>query len=242
MGIMDMFRTPTPSSDLNTNGATNPNIPNTGDKSLSESPPTTNSSGKIPGTEPEDQNPLDVYKKMFENAAKNPEIVAPEFKIDGKVLNDVSTKMDFTKGIDEAVLAKATSGDVSALMSIIKQVGQNSYKAALEHSTSLTDTFLNQRGEFESKQVAKGVRSQLTSNELANAPNYSHPVVKAELNRIASQMAAANPDASPQEIAKSAQQYINDLQSALNPSSESSSPSRGKYGREVEDWTQYLGE
>lgn len=234
MGIMDMFRSSSPSTP-STEGQSQQPTP--GKESLSTPNPTVDATGKIPGTEPLNQNPLDIYSKMFDNAANNSDIQAPSFKLDPKVLGDVSSKMDFTRGINPEVLSKATNGDVSALMDIIKTVGQNAYRASLEHSTSLTDTFLTQRGEFEGKQVAKGVRNQLTSNELSNAPNYSHPVVKAELNRVAAQMSAANPDASPQEIAKAAQQYINDLSSALNPKASNNSPSDGNGDF---DWTKYL--
>jgi hypothetical protein len=233
MGIMDMFRSPPSTS--STEGQSQQPTP--GKDSLSAPNPVVDATGKIPGTEPLNQNPLDIYSKMFDNAANNSDIQAPTFKLDPKVLGDVSSKMDFTRGINPEVLTKATSGDVSALMDIIKTVGQNAYRTSLEHSTSLTDTFLTQRGEFEGKQVAKGVKNQLTSNELSNAPNYSHPVVKAELNRVAAQMSAANPDASPQEIAKAAQQYINDLSSALNPKASNGSPSDGNGDF---DWTKYL--
>lgn len=234
MGIMDMFRSSSPTS--TTEGQSQQPTP--GKESLSAPNPVVDATGKIPGTEPLSQNPMDIYKNMFDNAANNSDIQAPTFKLDPKVLGDVSSKMDFTRGINPEVLTKATSGDVSALMDIIKTVGQNAYRASLEHSTSLTDTFLTQRGEFEGKQVAKGVKNQLTSNELSNAPNYSHPVVKAELNRVAAQMSAANPDASPAEIAKAAQQYINDLSSALNPkTSNGSSNSGGDF-----DWSKYLTE
>lgn len=236
MNIMDMFRS-SPAPQTPAQPAVQSQQPTPGKDSLSAPNPAVDATGKIPGTEPLNQNPLDIYSKMFDNAANNSDIQAPSFKLDPKVLGDVSSKMDFTRGINQEVLSKATNGDVSALMDIIKTVGQNAYRASLEHSTSLTDTFLTQRGEFEGKQVAKGVRNQLTSNELSNAPNYSHPVVKAELNRVAAQMSAANPDASPVEIAKAAQQYINDLSNALNPKASSNSPNDGNGDF---DWTKYL--
>lgn len=235
MGIMDIFNTkpvePTNKPVVNT--------PQAGKDSLSDNPKIAGEDGKMPGTSPNMENPLDSYKKMFDNANKDSELQAPSFKIDSKVLNDVSSKMDFTRGINQEVLSKATSGDVSALMDIIKTVGQNAYKASLEHNTALTDTYLNQRGEFDKKSLEKGVKSQLTSEALSNAPNYNHPVVKAELNRIASQFAAANPDSSPQEIAKAAQKYISDLQSALNPSDPSKN-SDGSDKPEEMDWSKYL--
>ena len=236
MGIMDLFK-PQPTTNQPAQpaqpGATTPPAAKT---DLSANPPAAGPDGKMPGTDPNNQNPLDVYSKMFDNANNNSDIQAPTFKIDPKVLSEVSGKMDFTKGINGEVLQKATSGDVNALLDIIKTVGQNSYRAAIEHNTALTDTFLTTRGDFEKKSLERGVKSQLTASELSNAPNYNHPVVKAELNRIANQFAAANPDASPQEVAKAAQKYISDLQSALNPEAKKGSSEEGEM-----DWSKYLG-
>ena len=240
-GIMDLFKSPAPAAPA-TPPATPPAAGAAPDnKDLSANPPATDKSGKMPGTDGVTENPLDVYSKMFDNANNGSELQAPTFKIDPKVLTNVSSKMDFTKGIAPEMLTKATSGDVSALMEIIKTVGQNSYRASLEHSTALTDTFMTQRGEYEGQVLAKGVRSQLTSAELANAPNYNHPVVKAELNRIASQFAAANPDSSPQEVAKAAQKYISYLQAAIN-TADPNKNSDGSQKPEEMDWSKYLTE
>ena len=233
MGIMDLFKPQTPTTQTTQPAGTTPPVAKT---DLSANPPAAGPDGKMPGTDPNNQNPLDVYSKMFDNANNSSDIQAPTFKIDPKVLSEVSGKMDFTKGINGEVLQKATSGDVNALLDIIKTVGQNSYRAAIEHNTALTDTFLTTRGDFEKKSLERGVKSQLTASELSNAPNYNHPVVKAELNRIANQFAAANPDASPQEVAKAAQKYISDLQSALNPEAKKGSSEEGEM-----DWSKYLG-
>ena len=232
MSIMDFFKPSTTETSSSKPIASDP-IP--GKDNLSDSPPTIGPDGKIPGTDPNTVNPLDAYKKMFDNASNGSEIQAPQFKLDPAVINDVSGKMDFTKGVDPEVLSKATNGDVSAMMQIIKTVGQNSYKAAIEHGTALTDTFITQRGEYEKSQISNGVRSQLTNNELSSAPNYSHPVVKAELNRVAAGFARANPDASPSEVAKAAQKYIQDLQMALNPTD-----SKTSQNKEEMDWSKYL--
>ena len=233
MGIMDLFKPQTTSSTQTTQPAgTTPPVAKT---DLSANPPAAGPDGKMPGTDPNNQNPLDVYSKMFDTANNGSDLQAPSFKIDPKVLSDVSSKMDFTRGVNQEILAKATSGDTAALLDIIKTVGQNSYRAALEHNTALTDSYLTNRGDFDKKSLERGVKSQLTASELSSAPNYNHPVVKAELNRIASQFAAANPDASPQEVAKAAQKYIADLQNALNPTAKTES------SEEEMDWSKYLG-
>lgn len=237
MSIMNIFKAAPATASKTEGQAGQPNNSPQAKENLSQNPPTTGADGKMPGTDPTGENPLDAYKKMFDNANSNTELTAPSFSIDPKVLGEVSSRMDFTRGVNPETLQKATSGDVNALMDIIKKVGQNVYRASLEHSTALTDSHLKTRGEFESKQLSAGVNKKLTETALSSAPNYSHPVVKAELNRIASQIAAANPDASPTEVAQSAQKYLNDLYNALNPS----------VGKKVEeqnegmDWAKYLG-
>jgi hypothetical protein len=234
---MDIFKTQEVKTGDTSTTTKQPNTPPAGKETLSANPPSTGPDGKMPGTNPADQNPLDAYSKMFDNASNNSEVQAPNFSLDPKVLNDVSRKMDFTRGVNPDTLQKATTGDVNALMDIIKQVGQNSYRAAIEHGTALTDSHLKQRGDFESKKLERGVNKKLTESALSTAPNYSHPVVKAELNRIASQIAAANPDASPQQVAQSAQQYLNDLYGALNP--QAGKP-KGKENEAETDWSKYL--
>lgn len=225
MSLMDMFK-----SQPSTPASTPDN------KDLSAGNPATDASGKIPGSEQAPVNPLDAYNKMLENAGKSSDIQAPSFRLDPKVLGEVSSGMDFTKGIDPALMEKALAGDTKSLMAVINQSNRAAYSASLEHATALTETHLGQRAAFDQGRVDKGVKQQLTTNALSTAPNYSHPVVKAELNRVANQFASANPDASPQEVAAAAQKYIADLSAALTP---------GKTAQEQQqaegtDWTQYL--
>lgn len=202
---------------------------------LGDSPNTTDENGKLLEQSGTPVNPLDAYAKMFDNASKSSDIQAPSFKLDPKVLGEVSSSMDFTKSIDPALMEKALAGDTKALLATIQAVGRNAYSASLEHATSLTEKHLSQRAEYETSRVNSGVRQQLTSNELSSAPNYAHPVVKAELNRVATQFSAANPDASPQEVAKAAQKYIADLSAALNPAATPTKQTEGEV-----DWTKYL--
>lgn len=241
MNIMDLFKTAPTVTTPATNGtgagntvnATNTN--NTG--SMAPAATIDPATGQIPGTALTPVNPLDAYKKMLDNADKSGTIQAPSFKLDPKVLEDVSKSMDFTKGLDSSLLENALKGDAKSLLQVIQSVGQNSYRASIEHNTALTETHLGQRSAYDNSRVTAGVKTQLTSDALSSAPNYDHPVVKAELNRIAGEFARSNPDASPQQVAKAAQQYINDLNAALTPAKKSSdgSNSEGEF-----DWSKYL--
>lgn len=206
-------------------------------KGLSAPNPTVGVDGKIPG-EITPVNPLDAYKKMYDNANASSDIHAPSFKLDPKVLGEVSSTMDFTKNINPELVTKALAGDAKSLIEMMQSVGRNAYSASLEHATTLTETHLGQRAAFEGQRVDQGVKKQLTSDALSTAPSYEHPVVKAELNRVADMFAKANPDASPQQIAKAAQKHITELSAALNPASKSTvSKDTDENGV---DWTKYL--
>ena len=197
--------------------------------------------GKMAGTEQTPVNPLDVYAKLFEDAAKGTPSAPPALKISPDVLNNVSTNLDVTSDIDPALMQKATSGDAQAMLIVMQQVGRNSYKAAMAHNTALTDTFLNQRQTFDNTRVAAGVRQQLTQSALSAAPNYNHPVVRQELNRVAAQFARANPDTPPAEVAKAAQDYITQLSAALNPTTQPAPNANGVMPGEM-DWAAYLSQ
>lgn len=187
------------------------------------------------------ENPLDAYQKMFDNASKNSGIHAPNFSLDPAVLSDVSSKMDFTQGINPELIQKASSGDASAMMQLIQETGRNAYRASLEHSTKLTETHLGQRSEYESRKLQEGVKQQLTSDALSSNANFNHPVVKSELNRIARNLANSPEfaDAAPKEIAAAAKKYFDDVYSAINPV-DSKKDSKGNTKPDEINYVDYL--
>lgn len=238
--VMDFFKakpaatTNQPAANNNNQQTNQPGDP--APKSVAETNP--NSPAKT------DENPLDLYAKLFQNAATASDIQAPSFSLDPKIIAEVSSKMNFTQGVSPELLQKASGGDASAMIELIQEVGKNSYRAALEHTTKLTDTHLGQRAEFESKKLVKGVKQQLTSDALGSSDNanLNHPVVRAELNRIA-QTFAASPeyaDASPQQIASAAKKYMQDLHEAMNPTTKAKS-AKGQGGDDSGfDYAEYI--
>lgn len=232
MAFADFWKT---SSNQDSNIPNNPAAPQPAAKPLSTPNPAVDAQGKIPGSETS-VNPMDAYNKMYDDANKSSDIQAPSFKLDSAVLDSVSSSMDFTKGVDPALMERALSGDTKALLEVMQSTGRSAYRASLEHNTALTEKHLSQRADYETSRVNTGVRQQLTSDALSSTPNYSHPVVKQELNRVANQYARANPDASPKQVAEAAQKYITDLSSALVPNSSKSNSDAG----EEMDWSKYL--
>lgn len=216
--------TPTPASA----SGTNPNVNDPGKQAVAD--------GKMAGTDQLPPNPLDVYAKLWETTDKAPE-AAPVFNLDPKVLDQVSGTLDFTKAVSPELMQKATSGDMQAMMQVMNHVGQQSYKAALAHSTSLTDKFVDSRSKFDLKGIGAQVKSELATNAMSSIPNYSHPAVKTEVNRIAQAMQKQNPEATPDEIATATKEYFTNVYAAINPSAPTQE--QQQQGQEV-DWDKYF--
>lgn len=235
MALMDFFRT----SPAQTQQAPAQQAPAQGQQPSTTPEAKTDTSGNHSNTTTPNQpvNPLDAYAKMYDNANKATPEAAPKFALDSKTVGEVTSSLDFTKDLPQDLMSKALAGDAQALIQAMNMVGRNAYQTSLQHSAALTDRFVGSRLEFEGKQLGSKVKSELTSSALSTAPNYQHPVVKAELNRIANMLAAEHPDATPQQIAESAQKYLMDVTNAVNPSKPAETAA--SQGKET-DWSAFL--
>lgn len=180
-------------------------------------------------------NPLDAYKNLQDNG-DNADESAPSFSIDDEALSGVAGKLNFIKDINPELVQKATSGDASALVALINATAQQSYRAALKHVTTLTDTHLAQRETFNQKAIKSGVRENLIQQEISTIPNASHPVVQQEIARIARDFAKRSPEATPAQIKEQAIRYFNEVHNAMSGQSESAP----KKASEVTDWESFL--
>lgn len=193
--------------------------------------------GKMPGTDQHPVNPMDAYAKLWDTVDTDTS-VAPAFSIDPATLDKVSGSLNFTQNVAPELMQKATSGDMTALMQIMNQVGQQAYKASISHNSTLTDKFVEARSKYDFKNIGSTVKQEMTSTALqTSVPNATHPVVKQELRRIADAMQKQNPDASPQEIADSAKKYFNELYSAVNPG-QTQQEQQAATGEQ--DWDEYF--
>jgi hypothetical protein len=184
-------------------------------------------------------NPLDAFSNLFNNTDTNTE-KAPSFSLPEDTLSNVAKSQNFLQGIDEGTVQKAMSGDAKAFMDVIGAATQNAYKASLAHGSSLTDNFINSRLDYEGKSLSGKVKNELTNTELgASTQNFNHPVVKAQLTQVAQGLAKQHPDATPQQIAQMARDYVTTLANAINPNS-TNKDSGGKTAADT-NWGDYFG-
>jgi hypothetical protein len=259
MAFGDMFRTRTPApqpsnvqnqqpsnqQQQNNNQGNNPNDgiqgpgtpPNSGNQGNPENP-----------QHNQKANPLDQFNNLWDTSKQGQPEAPPSFSIDDKVLDSVVSQQDFTKGVDSELVKKAMAGDAQSMMDVMQAIGRNAYRASLQHGGLLTDKFVSAREAHSEKGFQGKVRQELTTSALADTPNFSHPVVKKQLTAIAKQFASQNPDASPQEIAKMSKDYLQELVTAITPTSEDDTdPSQrkgnplAKKGKEV-NWDKWFDE
>lgn len=164
-------------------------------------------------------DPTALYAKMWDNDPSQSGEAPPALKYDPQVLDKVSSGMDFLQGIDPALMQKATSGDISALMQVINQSNQRAYRASLEHNGAVVDNFIGRREQHLSKGLPSIVRGELTRGALFDGgeggtqlPSFA----REQLADTARRIQAAHPDASPQQVAAAAKKYFTDMNDAVN--------------------------
>ena len=202
-----------------------PNQPQQPQQQQQQQPSASGNTVQNPDIKPEQQNgtnqlppnPLDVYAKLWETTNQGPQDTPPEFRIDPKVLGEVSSSMDFTKDIPPELMQQATNGDMNSLIQLMNHVGRAAYSASLNHGATLTDKFVGARSQYDLKSVGSKVKQEMVTSSFTDIPNSSHPVVKTELKRIATAMQQQHPDAHPAEIVQKTKEYWTLIQQATNP-------------------------
>lgn len=182
-------------------------------------------------------NPLDAYAALLDNS-KQQQDAPPSFNLDPAELQKISGKLSFTNGIDPELAQKAVQGDMQAFMDVMNSVARNAYMTSIQHGGALTDKFVGARTEYERKGISSEVSKQLIHNSI-QVPNANHPVVKAELKRIAEMMHKQSPDASPGEIAQRAQEYFIQLSEAMGGGSTQAEQQQKQAPAEV-DWDKWF--
>lgn len=247
MSIFDMFQKKAEPQQQSNNQQTNNNQQNNNQQDNTAKPNGMTNGGSAEGnaSNPPNQqtnnttNPLDIFKGMYDTPDSSKEVKAPRFNLPADKLAEVTKSMNFTSNADPELMAKALSGDTKALVDLINHAGQQSYSNSMSHLSGLSDEYMNSRLSFEDKSFGSKVKQELTNSELsANTTNFNHPIVKQQLTDTARALSKQHPDASPQEIAKMAKDYITTLAQAINPPQQTQE--QALTASQVTDWGKYL--
>ena len=189
------------------------------------------------------QNPLDNFMNLLTPKEGSPQQQQQPKSIFGNVPQEQIQQQikgaNFTNGIDQAKVQAALSGDSNAFMEVLNGVAQQAFAASFQASQGMVEHGVSTgrkqlEGSLDSHFKNYMLKQQTPSSD---NPALQHPVGKAFLQSISQQIANANPQMSPAEVAKAAEQNFTEFAKMLapqqqQPSSQSSQP--------AQDWTSYL--
>jgi hypothetical protein len=186
----------------------NPTVPGTA------TPKATGTVAAIPAAGEGDKSPLEGFKDLWQkddkNDAQRPNLV-PKLTVDPAKLTEAAKRLDFTKLVDPAALAKAATGDATALGQVINEGAQAAFAQAAEASTKILEAALqSQAKNFEEKVMPDILRRHNISTGIRadNSALFDDPAAAPMLTMVENQFATKYPNASPAEITAKAKEYL----------------------------------
>lgn len=160
-----------------------------------------------------ESNPLDAFTPLWQtdpNAANAVDpLTTPLFKTDPAAIAAAAGKIDFLAQIPQDLMAKAMSGnDPAAFMQVLNGVAQRTLATATQLNAATLEqatTRNNARLQQALPQTVK--RIQLDSIVPENAA-LQHPASQPFLQMVRSQIQAKNPEMSPQQVNKRAEEVL----------------------------------
>jgi len=166
------------------------------------------------------ENPLDAFKDLYKvDPPKEGDTTPqpPKLELTDEVFAKVLPSLDFTSGLSPEVQQGLANGDSKAILAAIQQAGANAYKTAMQHNAAIMEDHLSKRFEAFKPEVKANVDRTITSQALSTLPNADNPVVKAELDRVASQLRTKYPAAPNEWIVQQTNTYLSELGKQLSP-------------------------
>lgn len=190
-----------------TSAAANPTVPS------SATPQSTGSLSAIPPAATGEQSPLAQFSELWKTApgsTNQPPQLAPTITLDPVKLQEAASRLNFTQHLDPALLTRATSGDIPALLEVINKAGQLGFVQATAASGELINSsFSRAQGTLQSTILPSAIRqANLTDAVQAVNPAFTNPAAQPMLAMLTNQLAVQYPTSAPQEIARMAQEYL----------------------------------
>lgn len=173
--------------------------------------------------------------------APKPEVNPLDF--DPNKLMEVAGKLDFTAGISKELIEKAKAGDFEAQMQVNNLMSQRAFAQGIHAMSGVAKKALEKQSRDLSASLPETVRASATAAALKEAnPLYSHPAFAPVVSTLESQMRVKNPDATPAEITKHVNTYLDSVASMLKTGKAAAEPTskKGPHGQEPMDWLPFF--
>lgn len=138
-----------------------------------------------------------------------PTSLVPNFEIDKGKIREAAGKVDFTVGMDAALLDKASKGDATALASIINSAAQNAYALGAEATLGVTKNALTEQNARFQAMMPEILRRHTAGNMLGDNPAFSTPALMPIVKAVETALAAQSPNATSADIAAQTKEVMN---------------------------------
>lgn len=192
--------------------------------------------------------PLDEFKTLWQDEPIDP-ANPPKKKddsflgIDPTKIKEHVSKMDFSKSIDPALVAKALGGDQAAFLQVIQQATSAAFTASISATHSLVERGLKTAQTRTFERLPSELRKHsLNDASFSDNPAMNHEAIRPLLQSIQQQMAEKYPDASTKELQGMAKRYLQGTFELVFPQSKEQSrqPRKNAQGTTVQERLQNL--
>lgn len=191
------------------------------------------------------QNPLDNFMNLLtpKQGAGQGQQQSQDQSIFGNVPQDqIQAQIknaNFTNGIDQQKVQAALSGDASAFMEVLNGVAQQAFAASFQASQGMVEHGVKTGNERMTGTLDSHFKNYMLKQQTPTSDNpaLKHPVGKAFLSSISQQIANANPQMSPAEVARAAEENFTEFAKMLAPQQQQAS---NQPSQPAQDWTSFL--
>ena len=172
---------------------------------------------------PQDTNPLDNFKDIWTAqppAAESADpFAAPVISMDQQKFQQGLGQMSFTRGLAPEQVQKALSGDMESFMSILDHVGRQSFASAAQLQTATAEKAFSEHSQRVKNYIPNAFKSQQVQQAPVENDALNHPAMQPILQAARVQIMRTNPNLSPTEVARRAEEYIMAGYDAVNAGS-----------------------
>ena len=209
----------------------------------------TEPNGVIPegGNKGQEPSPGDKFKELWNPTPVDPNEKSEESTaLSPEKMLEAASKVDFTKVLDQALLAKiAAGGDeaVAALTQILNKQSQTVYGQSVVVTNKLIEKAVGDAEQRFQKLLPGMVKNHTAGEDLqAENPAYSDPAVAPIFKAVKQQVIEKFPNASSREVSALTKEYMETLVTKVGgvlPNQEGKNTNTTKTGEDF-DWLNYL--
>lgn len=179
-----------------------------------------NSQQQQPGGNPQ-SSPLDAFTKMWEtdpNAKPQADPFAtPLLNLDPAKFQEGVSKLDFIGNAPQELIQKVMAGnDPQALIELMNHVGRQSFMMAGQLATASTNKAGSDLAGRFKQSLPDMFKDFMLQNEAPENPILQHPAAQQMLHMARSQIRMKEPNLSPAEVNKKAEQFLSTFASSLS--------------------------